>query len=188
MNTLKILATLATLVFASNASASWIWFEDIDTFDDAINPGPANEAPEGPDNQSALDVENWLEDLTNSSVDFLAQGNFTEDGTTPDILNGLDALGATYIVLHYGNYQGAIPTGFQLPIITQGQGTTETSNVNIAFVCDGLTSCDTFDPSNAGLSNYRIFGSGGTSVPEPGSLALLGLGAIALMLRRRQRR
>ena len=120
----------------------------------------------------------WLSDLLNEPVTLLASGN-----STPDVLNNLDDLGATYIVLHYGNYQGTIPGGFVLPTIQRGQGTVVTSNVNIAYRCDGVTSCDSFNPPNAGLSNYRIFGT--KQVPEGGTMALLLVGALAIGLRRK---
>ncbi|NKB99021.1 MAG: PEP-CTERM sorting domain-containing protein [Pseudomonadales bacterium] len=177
---LKLAIIGLTCTFASNAMAGWVWLTDPDLGDSAINPGPANIAPAGPDSQSAGNIEAWLEDLTNSGVTYLTGGD-----STPDILPGLDALGAIYIVLHYGNYQGDIPSGFSLPEIMQGNKIVQSSNVNIAYVCDNLSSCDSFNPPDEGLSNYRIFGKGPVGVPEPGTLGLLTLGLFGLVLSRR---
>ncbi|MFT7130032.1 MAG: hypothetical protein ACI89U_002154 [Gammaproteobacteria bacterium] len=162
---LRILSFAGLMIAAANVSAGWIWVTDPDNTDDAVNPGPANVAPAGPDSQSEANVEIWLADLlldmSTDDLTLLGSGD-----ATPDAFSGLDVLGADYIVLHYGNYPGD-----------------EFGNVNIAFSCD--TGCDTFNPVNQGLSNYRIFGSA-LEVPEPSTLALLGLGLAGLSFTRRR--
>ena len=172
---------LLSLMFVSSpAFAGWIFTTDADPLDDAVNPGPANVAPAGPANQNPASVQTWLEDLVDApagSLTLLDSGN-----NTPDVLDNLDVLGAVYIVLHYGNYQGELPDGFTLPLISRGQGMRPTTNINIAFSCD--SDCNSFDPLNKGLSNYRIYGTT-TSVTGPGGIALMLAGLAALGLRRK---
>ena len=165
----KVLTIMIGMSLAANATAGWVLVDDTGAVGGAINPAPANSAPQGPANQNATSIKTWLDNLTNgvsSGLTLLDQGD-----TTPDVLNGLDALGATYIVLHYGNYRDP-STGAKM------------GNLNLAFEC-ASGACDSFNPDNRGLSNYRIYG---TAVPEPGSLALLMLGLAGLAIGRIRRR
>ena len=169
MRAVKVLAFILGLTVGANATAGWMLVDDSGATGLAINPAPANSAPQGPANQNATSIKTWLDDLTggaSSGLTLLDQGD-----STPDVLSGLDALGATYIVLHYGNYRDP-STGDRM------------GNLNLAYECDG-GACDSFNPDNRGLSNYRIYG---TAVPEPGSLALLMLGLVGLAIGRVRRR
>jgi len=165
---LKVLTIMIGMSLAANATAGWVLVDDTNAIGGANNPAPANSAPQGPANQNATSIKTWLDNVTNnasSGSTLLDQGD-----STPDVLSGLDALGATYIVLHYGNYRD--------PVTDAKMG-----NLNLAYECDG-GACDSFNPDNRGLSNFRIYG---TAVPEPGSLALLTLGLIGLAIGRKSR-
>lgn len=113
--------------------------------------------------QSPAVIEAWLEDLLGGTTDLNLVG---ESDDTPAELTGLEA---GYIVLHYGNDE-------------EIDG--DKSNSVYAYTCS--VDCGTFTPeSMKGLSNYRLFT---TTVPEPGTLGLLGLGLAGLVLIRRRHR
>ncbi len=163
MRHLKTLSLALGMFVASNASAGWILVDDSGAINGATNPGPANVSPAGPDNQSPAAVKDWLDNVINGDSGSLLM----EGDSTPDVLTGLDALGAVYIVLHYGNYQEG-------DLALSG-------NINIAYTCS--SDCDSFNPVNKGLSGYRVYG-----VPEPGTMALLSIGLLGLAFGRRYRR
>ena len=167
MSIAKGLAIIFGLTVAANANAGWMLVDDSGASGHAINPAPANSAPQGPANQNATSIKTWLDDLTggaSNGLTLLDQGD-----STPDVLSGLDALGATYIVLHYGNYRDP-RTGAKMGYL------------NLAYESN-RDPCASFNPDNRGLSNYRIYG---TPIPEPGSLALLTLGLIGLAIGRKR--
>ena len=166
MKFIQAISIVLGMALAANASAGWmIYDESGTTMNGAINPGPANVAPAGPDNQNPASVKVWLDNLTGGGSGSL--GLLDSGDSTPNPITGLTA--GSYVVLHYGNYQGGY---------ANDEGAS--GNINIAFSC--TTDCDSFSVVTQGLSGYRVYG-----VPEPGSLALMTLGLVGLAFSRKRK-
>ena len=169
-------AVMATILgFAcGQATAGWSPVVDADASDSATNPGyPTNQSP------SALAA--YLQDLLNlSGSPTLQSPQATFSGGSLSGLGNPAAPNAYLLALHFGN----------------GNDQWEHDGpFNVFFTCQ--SECDSFSMQNpSGLGNYRLYATGtaqssrdpaGTlEVPEPASLALLGLGLVAFGLTRRK--
>jgi hypothetical protein len=146
-----------------------------------------------PEPASAEDEVGYINDLisvalnttdTIDGVTYDRSGNLCDGGACPEAVEagafksgddpdntGIDVTGFTYLI---GKYDG--PNGG-----------------GVVFYVAGLTSVDLpanlFGDGNSqyGLSHYSLYNPGTTTVPEPGTLLLVGSGLVALGIWRRRR-
>jgi len=90
----------------------------------------------------------------------------------------------TFVATYGDNVSDPQSTLYNGPGVARDSDEGSIPFVNFTFVADGVTDTISFDAIEG--SHVNGFSVGVTPVPEPASLSLVGLGALALIARRRK--
>jgi hypothetical protein len=150
---------MATFV-STQGAASWTAVIDPDLSDGWTNPGY-------PSNQSPATVAAYLQDLLDLTAALTAQSpHSTYSGGVLSGLGNPTAANTFFLALHFGN---------------SNDSWEHDGPFNVFYSCQ--SDCDSFALPNAvGLGNYRLYSTAADplAIPEPGTLALLGIGLAGL--------